>query len=168
MTDHHDGSPPINPEIEEDGREYLEEMLREDEEFQRAWTENSSRRWLAARMLGFRLDRGLSEAALAEKIGTNEERVRLLENADADPSSEELHRLTEVFLDFGEGSAKASRESVVHKMLTARTLQEVEQAEIAAQEWIRDHPEDDCYISEAGESLMMVRLALREQRGENE
>jgi DNA-binding XRE family transcriptional regulator len=86
----------INPEVEEDGRAHLEEMLEADEEFRQVWEANRARRELGMLLLEKRLERGLTQRELADRIGTSQNRVYLLENGETNPTLDTLQRLAAV------------------------------------------------------------------------
>lgn len=85
-----------NPEVEEDGEAHLAEMLDRDEGFRRRWEENRGRRELGMLVLEKRLELGLSQRELARRIGTSQNRIYLIENAEANPTLDTLQRLAEV------------------------------------------------------------------------
>ncbi len=89
----------INPEVEGDGRAHLKETLEADAEFRRVWEANRARRELAMFIMERRLELGLSQRELADRIGTSQNRVYLLENGEANPTLDTLHKLAEA-LDF--------------------------------------------------------------------
>ncbi len=62
----------INPEVEEDGEAFFKEMLDNDPEFRRIYEERRPRREFGLRVLKRRLDLGLSQKVLAEKVGTSQ------------------------------------------------------------------------------------------------
>ena len=86
----------IDPEVEEDGEAYFEALYGRDPEFRREWDANRGRRELGMLVLERRLDLGLSQRALAEKIGTSQNRVYLIENGEANPTLDTLARLADV------------------------------------------------------------------------
>ncbi len=86
----------INPEVEEDGGNHLEEMLDRDEGFRRVWEANRGRRELGMSVLEKRLELGLSQRELAGRIGTSQNRIYLIENGEANPTLDTLQRLAEV------------------------------------------------------------------------
>ncbi len=83
----------INPEVEEDGEAHFEETLRRDPEFRRVWEEGRPRRELGRRVLRRRIELGLSQKALAEKVGTSQNRIYLIETGEANPTLDTLERL---------------------------------------------------------------------------
>jgi ribosome-binding protein aMBF1 (putative translation factor) len=86
----------INPEVEESGEAHLRGMLRTDGEFRRAWEVNRNRRELGMFILEKRMELGLSQRELAERIGTSQNRIYLLENGEANPTLDTLQRLADV------------------------------------------------------------------------
>ena len=86
----------ITPEVEEDGQAHLEEMLERDEEFRRVWEANRAKRELGMLVLEKRLDSGLSQRELAERVGTSQNRIYLIENGEANPRLDTLQRLARV------------------------------------------------------------------------
>lgn len=85
----------INPEIEEDGAEHLEEMLRTDEEFRTLWEANRAKREFGYAVLRHRLELALSQRELANRIGTSQNRIYLIENGEANPTLDTLARLAD-------------------------------------------------------------------------
>lgn len=83
----------INPEVEEDGEAHFEELEARDPEFRRLWEESRPRRELGRRILERRLDLGLSQKALAEKVGTSQNRIYLIEAGEANPTLDTLEHL---------------------------------------------------------------------------
>lgn len=81
--------------VDTDGEAHLLSSLN-DEEFGRVWEANRIRRELGESVLERRLDVGLSQRELAERLGTSQNRVYLLENGEANPTIETLERLAEV------------------------------------------------------------------------
>jgi ribosome-binding protein aMBF1 (putative translation factor) len=86
----------IDPEVEEDGEAHLEEKLEADEEFRRAWESNRAKRELGTLLLEKRLELGISQRELADRVGTSQNRVYLMENGEANPTLETLQRLVGV------------------------------------------------------------------------
>lgn len=84
----------INSEVEEEGRTHLEEMLKVDEEFRRAWETNRAKRELGMLILEKRLELGISQRELAERIGTSQNRIYLIESGEANPTLDTLQRLS--------------------------------------------------------------------------
>lgn len=68
----------IDPEVEEDVEAHFERMECEDPEFRRLWEEGRARRELGSRLLGRRLEMGLSQQQLARKVGTSQNRIYLI------------------------------------------------------------------------------------------
>jgi ribosome-binding protein aMBF1 (putative translation factor) len=86
----------MNPELEEDGEEHLREMLRTDEEFRALWEANRAKREFGYAVLRHRLDLGLSQRELAERVRTSQNRIYLIENGEANPTLDSLTRLAAV------------------------------------------------------------------------
>lgn len=89
----------INPEVEEDGEDHLRRMLATDQEFRRAWEAGRARRELGMLILERRMELGLSQRELAERVGTSQNRIYLMENGETNPTLDTLQRLADV-LDF--------------------------------------------------------------------
>ncbi len=85
----------IDPEIEEDGQEHLRQMLETDEEFRREWEANRTKRELGMFILEKRLEQGLSQRELAERIGTSQNRIYVIESGEADVRLGTLQRLAD-------------------------------------------------------------------------
>ena len=85
----------INSEIEEGGAEHLEEILRTDEEFRALWEANRAKREFGYAVLRRRLDLGLSQRELAERVGTSQNRIYLMENGEANSTLNTLARLAD-------------------------------------------------------------------------
>ena len=61
---------------------------------------------------------------------------------------------------------RVARAEVIRQMLRARTLEEIEQAEKRADEWLEEHPEDTVIIGRNAEpmaNLKLILLSLKEQ-----
>lgn len=86
----------IDPAVEEDGAAHLEELLESDEEFRRVWEANRAKRELGMLILEKRLDLGLSQRELAERVGTSQNRIYLMESGEANPTLDTLQRLASV------------------------------------------------------------------------
>lgn len=86
----------INPELEEDVEEHFEELYARDKGFQAEWDERKLSRELGDRLLERRLERGLSQRELAQRIGTSQNRIYLIENGEANPTLDTLERLAKV------------------------------------------------------------------------
>lgn len=86
----------MNPELEEDGEEHLGEMLRTDEEFRALWEASRAKREFGYAVLRHRLDLGLSQRELAERVRTSQNRIYLIENGEANPTLDSLTRLADV------------------------------------------------------------------------
>ncbi len=86
----------VDPAVEEDGEAYFKEMLARDPEFRRIYEERRPRRELGRLVLKRRLEIGLSQRELAERAGTSQNRIYLIENGEANPTFDTLQRLTAV------------------------------------------------------------------------
>lgn len=86
----------IDPEVEEDGEAYFEEMEEKDVEFRRIWEANQGKRELGILVLERRLALGMSQRELADRIGTSQNRIYLIENGEANPTLDTLQRLVTV------------------------------------------------------------------------
>lgn len=86
----------INPEVEEDVEEHFEELYERDEEFRKAWDSRRLPRELGDRLLQRRLELGYSQRELAEKVGTSQNRIYLIESGEANPTLDTLGRLAEI------------------------------------------------------------------------
>ncbi len=86
----------INPEVEEAGEAHLRQVLRRDDEFRRVWEANRARRELGMLVLEKRLELGISQRELAERVGTSQNRIYLMENGEANPTLDTLQRLAAV------------------------------------------------------------------------
>lgn len=86
----------IDPTVEEDGEAYFREMLERDPEFRRVYEERQPRRELGRLILRRRLGIGLSQRDLAERVGTSQNRIYLIEAGDANPTLDTLRRLAAV------------------------------------------------------------------------
>lgn len=82
--------------VEEDVSAHLEETLEKDEDFRREWERNRGRRELGLHLLAKRLDRGLSQREVAQRVGTSQNRIYLLEKGEANPTLDTLQKLSEV------------------------------------------------------------------------
>ena len=89
----------VNPEVEEDGEGHLRRLLATDPEFRRAWEAGRGRRELGMLILEKRMELGLSQRELAERVGTSQNRIYLMENGETNPTLDTLQRLADV-LDF--------------------------------------------------------------------
>jgi transcriptional regulator with XRE-family HTH domain len=85
----------INPEVEEDGEAHLRQKLATDLEFRRAWEEGQARRKLGMFVLEKRMELSLSQRVLAERAGTSQTRIYLIENGETNPTLETLEKLAE-------------------------------------------------------------------------
>lgn len=86
----------IDPAVEEDGEAYFKEMLARDPEFRRIYEERRPRRELGRIVLERRLELGLSQRELAERVSTSQNRIYLIENGDANLTLDTLQRLAAV------------------------------------------------------------------------
>lgn len=86
----------INPEVEGDVEEHFEDLYERDEEFRRAWDSRRLQRELGDRLLQRRLELGYSQRELAEKVGTSQNRIYLIESGEANPTLDTLGRLAEI------------------------------------------------------------------------
>jgi transcriptional regulator with XRE-family HTH domain len=75
-------------------RTVLEEELR-DPEFRAIWERLAPARAVANRVVGYRIDHGLTQTALARKLGMSQPAVARLEDGEHLPSIETLVRLAE-------------------------------------------------------------------------
>ena len=89
----------INTEVEEAGEAHLRQMLATDPEFRRAWEEGRAKRELGMLILEKRMELGLSQRELAERVGTSQNRIYLLENGETNPTLGTLQRLADVLGD---------------------------------------------------------------------
>lgn len=85
----------LDPEMEEDGEAYFEELEKKDPAFKDAWERRrrDPRRVLGELVLERRIELGLSQAKLAKKVGTSQNRIHLIENGETSPKLETLERL---------------------------------------------------------------------------
>lgn len=72
--------------------ELLAEQLRDDE-FRAEWERTGLARAIAVAVVQFRTDRGLSQRALASKLGMTQPQVARLESGDVNPSMDTLVRV---------------------------------------------------------------------------
>jgi ribosome-binding protein aMBF1 (putative translation factor) len=86
----------INPEVEEEVEEHFEELYERDEEFRKAWNSRRLQRELGDRLLERRLELGYSQRELAEKVGTSQNRIYLIESGEANPTLDTLGKLAEI------------------------------------------------------------------------
>lgn len=86
----------INPEVEEDVEEHFEDLYEQDEEFRQAWDSRRLQRELGETLLQRRLQLGYSQRELAEKVGTSQNRIYLIESGEANPTLDTLGRLAEI------------------------------------------------------------------------
>lgn len=71
----------------------LEKKWMRNPEFRHAWQEREPEYQLARSIIRVRLNRGLTQAQLAKKIGTRQPVISRLENLDASPSLRFLKQL---------------------------------------------------------------------------
>ena len=95
MPGHDYGEPSINPEVEEDGREHLQEMLRTDEEFRAAWEANRPNREFSYAILRKRLDLAITYTRLSRLSNISPKRLQLIENAEVDPAPHEVEAISQ-------------------------------------------------------------------------
>lgn len=86
----------INPEVEEDGDAHLRQMLATDKDFRSAWEGGRAKRKLGMFVLEKRMELGLSQRELAERVGTSQTRIYLIENGETNPTLDTLQRLADV------------------------------------------------------------------------
>jgi ribosome-binding protein aMBF1 (putative translation factor) len=96
MSERDESGTTINPEVEEDGREHLRELLEGNAEFRRIWEERRAGREVGLLVLKRRLELGISQKELAERVGTSQNRIYSIESGDANPTLETLQRLATV------------------------------------------------------------------------
>lgn len=79
----------------DDVEEHFEEMYERDTGFRAAWDElkNDPRHVFGEMVLRRRLERGLSQSALARSVGTSQNRIYLIENGEANPTLDTMLRL---------------------------------------------------------------------------
>jgi transcriptional regulator with XRE-family HTH domain len=75
-------------------RDWLEEELDRDPEFRAEWERSEPDFQFRSALIGARLDAGLTQAALAERIGTKQSAIARLESGSSKPSFDMLGRLT--------------------------------------------------------------------------
>jgi DNA-binding XRE family transcriptional regulator len=73
--------------------ELLSAELASDPEFAAEWERLSLARLVAARLVGFRFDNGLSQRALAQLLGVSQPRVVELESGEKNPQVETLVKI---------------------------------------------------------------------------
>lgn len=73
--------------------ELLQEELRDDPEFRAEWERTALARAVALRVVTYRSQHGLSQRALAERLGMKQPQVARLERGDVTPTIETLMRL---------------------------------------------------------------------------
>jgi ribosome-binding protein aMBF1 (putative translation factor) len=77
------------PELKSHGTLVAEEMNR-DPEFREEWGRMALGRLVAAQLVGYRADHGLSQRALGEKLGRSQPHVAKLESGEVNPDLETL------------------------------------------------------------------------------
>jgi DNA-binding XRE family transcriptional regulator len=82
------------PKGKQAGDELLFAELAADPEFAAEWERLSLARMVAARLVGFRSDNGLSQRALAELLGVSQPRVVELESGEKNPQVETLVKVS--------------------------------------------------------------------------
>jgi len=76
--------------------ELREERLQRDPVFRAEWERTALARAVALRVLGYRIDHGLTQTALAEILGMRQSAIARLELGEQNPRVETLLRLSEV------------------------------------------------------------------------
>ena len=76
-------------------RDWLEEEMERDPEFREEWERSEPEFQFRSALIGARLDAGLTQAALAERIGTKQSAIARLESGSANPSFNMLQRLAD-------------------------------------------------------------------------
>lgn len=76
--------------------ELREERLQQDPLFRAEWERSALARAVALRVLGYRIDHGLTQAALAEVLGMRQSAIARLELGEQNPRVETLLRLSDV------------------------------------------------------------------------
>jgi DNA-binding XRE family transcriptional regulator len=81
----------------DDVEEHFERMYERDAGFRAAWEEFESdpRHILGEQVLSRRLELGLSQTELAERLGTSRSRIYSIENGEANPRLDTLQRLAD-------------------------------------------------------------------------
>jgi transcriptional regulator with XRE-family HTH domain len=74
----------------------LHQTLSTDPEFQRAWKEGQARREVGMFVLEKRMELGLSQRELAERVGTSQNRIYLIENGETNPTLDTLQKLADI------------------------------------------------------------------------
>lgn len=75
-------------------QDHLKESLK-DSEFRRAWEESEIEYQLAVRLIEARLNKKLSQRALAKKVGTSQAAISKIESMNANPSLLLLKRISQ-------------------------------------------------------------------------
>lgn len=76
--------------------ELRDERLQRDPVFRAEWERTALARAVALRVLGYRIDHGLTQTALAEILGMRQSAIARLELGEQNPRVETLLRLSEV------------------------------------------------------------------------
>jgi DNA-binding XRE family transcriptional regulator len=92
--------------------ELVGEELNSDDDFRREWLRLAPARQFAVMLIGHRADHGLSQRALAEKLGVSQPRVAKMESGEQNPDFDTIvatvERLgTEFVLDVGPSQYEA-------------------------------------------------------------
>lgn len=74
-------------------RDWLEEEMERDPEFRAEWEASEPEFQFRSALIGARLEAGLTQATLAERIGTKQSAIARLESGSANPSFDMLGRL---------------------------------------------------------------------------
>jgi DNA-binding XRE family transcriptional regulator len=74
--------------------EVLAERLASDAEFAAEWERLALARMVAVQLIGYRADHGLSQRALAERLGVSQPRVVELESGEKNPQIETLVKIS--------------------------------------------------------------------------
>lgn len=96
MSERDESDAMLNPEVEEDGLKHLRDLLEGNVEFRRIWEERRAGREVGLLVLKRRLELGISQKELAERVGTSQNRIYVIESGDANPTLETLQRLATV------------------------------------------------------------------------
>ncbi len=108
-------------DLETQGEVLATELLR-DEEFRRDWERLSLARAVAAKVILYRAEHGLSQRELATRLGVPQPQVARLESGEHEPSQKTLVRLASTLaMEFNISITAADREPV---LLTKRAREE--------------------------------------------
>lgn len=80
--------------------EVLERALARSSSFRSEWERLEFARMIASKVIEYRADHGLTQRALAQKLGLKQPQVARLENAEHEPSYETLARLASLGMEF--------------------------------------------------------------------